>query len=92
MRFAIFARTEALPLSFGLFEGDRLECSYHGWQLDMNGRCRRIPALIENDTLQPEKIGVSTYPCQEHDDYPWVYLPDLGEKNSVVPAVPRLPL
>ncbi|MEK6585121.1 MAG: Rieske (2Fe-2S) protein, partial [Nitrospirota bacterium] len=24
-----------MPLSFGRFDGERVECSYHGWQFDM---------------------------------------------------------
>ena len=81
-----------MPLSFGEFDGDRLECSYHGWQFDMNGRCQHIPALIEGDALQAEKIGVTAYRCQEQDGYIWVFVPDATEKNPVVPEVPRLPL
>ena len=37
----------AMPFSFGRFDGARLECGYHGWQFDMAGRCRHIPALVE---------------------------------------------
>jgi phenylpropionate dioxygenase-like ring-hydroxylating dioxygenase large terminal subunit len=81
-----------MPLSFGRFDGDRLECSYHGWQFDTTGRCRHIPALVEGATLQPEKIGVTTYPCQEQDGYLWVYVPDADDKNQSPPEVPRLPL
>jgi len=81
-----------MPLSFGHFDGDRLECSYHGWQFDMNGRCRHIPALVEGDTLQPEKIGATTYPCRERDGYLWVYVPDVNDTNAAVPDVPSLPL
>ena len=81
-----------MPLSFGQFDGNRLECSYHGWQFDMNGRCRHIPALIEGDTLQTEKIRLTAYRCQEQDGYLWVFVPDATEKNPVVPEVPQLPL
>ena len=81
-----------MPLSFGQFSGDRLECSYHGWQFDMTGRCRHIPALIEGDALQAEKIGVTAYRCKEQDGYIWVFMPDDTEKNQVAPDVPQLPL
>jgi len=82
----------AMPLSFGHFDGDRLECAYHGWQYDMEGKCRHIPSLVTDSTLQTEKIGVATYPCQERDGYIWVYLPDSSETEPVLPEVPRLPL
>ncbi len=81
-----------MPLSFGHFDGTRLECCYHGWQFDMEGRCRHIPALVEGSPIQPDKIGVTTYPCEERDGYVWVYLPDPSEKTSAPPEVPRLPL
>ena len=81
-----------MPLSFGRIDGDRLECSYHGWQFDMSGRCRHIPSLVDGATLQTEKIGVTTYPCEERDGYIWVYLPDGHERDPTLPEVPRLPL
>ncbi|MBH0210371.1 MAG: Rieske (2Fe-2S) protein, partial [Nitrospira sp.] len=50
-----------MPLSCGRFDGKLVECPYHGWQFDMGGRCRRIPALPEGTPLQTDKIGVATY-------------------------------
>ncbi len=81
-----------MPLSFGRFRDDRLECAYHGWQFDTEGRCRYIPALPSDTDFRTEKIGVTTYPCEERNGYAWVYLPDPAEKNSTPPAVPELPL
>src|SRR6266487_3205894 len=80
-----------IPLSFGHFDGDRLERCYHGWQFDMSGRCRHIPALSEGDALQREKIGVATSACREQDGHLWGYVPDGNEKNAAVPEVPTLP-
>lgn len=81
-----------MPLSFGNYDGDRLECSYHGWQFDMHGRCRHIPALVDGASLQPEKISVATFPCEEHDGFIWVYVPHSGEKDHAPPVVPSLPI
>src|SRR5437867_12536275 len=60
-----------MPLSFGHFDGTILECCYHGWQFDMEGRCRHIPALVAGSSLRVDKIGVATYPCEERDGYVW---------------------
>jgi phenylpropionate dioxygenase-like ring-hydroxylating dioxygenase large terminal subunit len=81
-----------MPLSFGRFDGERVECSYHGWQFDMNGRCRHIPSLSEGAPLQTDKVGVTTYPAEETDGMIWLYLAD--ERGNMVPPppVPRLPL
>src|SRR5512132_1402847 len=81
----------AMPLSFGHFDGDRVECCYHGWQFDMEGRCRHIPALTSNSPIVPEKISVTSYPCSERDGYIWVYVPDPVE-NRAPPDVPKLPV
>ena len=81
-----------MPLSFGRFDGERVECSYHGWQFDMKGRCRCIPALPEQGTLQTDKIGVTTYPAEETDGMIWLYLADERGNIDPLPPAPRIPL
>ena len=81
----------AMPLSFGNFDGERVECSYHGWQFDMEGRCRHSPALPSDSPIVPDKISIASYPCSEQDGYIWVYVPDPLERASP-PEVPRLPV
>ncbi len=82
----------AMPLSFGRFDGARLECCYHGWQFDMTGKCRHIPSLVEGSVIQTDKIEATTYPASEQDGYIWVYVPDPGGMNGPLPEVPKLPL
>ena len=82
----------AMPLSFGRFDGERLECSYHGWQFDMTGTCRHIPALVEGSPIRPEKIGATTYPCREQDGYVWVFMADPADRDAPMPDIPRLPV
>src|SRR2546430_7432436 len=36
-----------LPLSEGRVIGEQIECAYHGWRYDGQGRCRRVPAFAE---------------------------------------------
>src|SRR5437660_11446307 len=52
-----------MPLSFGHFDGDRLECCYHGWQFDREGRCRHIPALVAGTALPGATIRGPTDTC-----------------------------
>lgn len=35
----------AMPLSCGRFDGGEVECCYHGWRFDRQGRCTAIPSL-----------------------------------------------
>ena len=41
------------PLTLGHCEDGVLQCAYHGWRFDGEGRCVEIPALGEGATLPP---------------------------------------
>ena len=42
-----------MPLSCGRFDGENLECSYHGWKFDAHsGQCRLIPSLTSDSGVQ----------------------------------------
>jgi phenylpropionate dioxygenase-like ring-hydroxylating dioxygenase large terminal subunit len=41
------------PLTLGHCEAGVLQCAYHGWRFDGDGRCVEIPALGEGATLPP---------------------------------------
>ena len=81
-----------MPLSFGTMEGDCVQCAYHGWRFDQEGRCRGIPSLVQNSPIQVDKIGITTYACRERDGYVWVFIPDPQQPNQIIPDVPPLPL
>ena len=86
-----------MPLSYGIFDGERLECSYHGWTFEARtGQCCDIPSRTDRDKIKTERIFATHFPCEEQDGYVWVYLPDaqrgaLGDEAAVPPA-PRLPV
>ncbi len=84
-----------MPLSFGAFDGERLECCYHGWQFDAHtGQCRAIPSLAADSKLKVERIFAGHFPCQEHDGYVWVFLPEPNGRPGAadpVPPAPKLP-
>lgn len=82
-----------MPLSFGRVEGQRLECSYHGWQFDVHsGQCLEIPSLTAESKLKVERIKAGYFPCQEQDGYVWVYVPAAEAPNEPAPPAPRLPV
>ena len=41
------------PLALGHCDEGVLQCAYHGWRFDGDGRCMQIPALGEGATLPP---------------------------------------
>jgi phenylpropionate dioxygenase-like ring-hydroxylating dioxygenase large terminal subunit len=81
-----------IPLSYGHFDGQAVECSYHGWRFDAcSGRCLEIPSLTSQDKLKVDRIFTGHYPCEERDGYVWVYMNAPGTRSpETVPPVPEL--
>jgi phenylpropionate dioxygenase-like ring-hydroxylating dioxygenase large terminal subunit len=89
----------AMPLSFGRFDGQTVECIYHGWKFDCHsGECRAIPSLTADANVKIERIFAAAFPCVERDGYVWVYFPDseatpaaaspAGSPPELPPALP----
>jgi phenylpropionate dioxygenase-like ring-hydroxylating dioxygenase large terminal subunit len=83
-----------IPLSYGRFDGQAVECSYHGWKFEAcSGQCVEIPSLSSQDKLRVDRIFAAHYPCQERDGYVWVYMTAPGSRPpESVPAAPQLPV
>ncbi len=64
-----------VPLSEGTFDGETIQCCYHGWRFDCAGACREIPALADAK-LNLSKIRAFAYPCREMHGTVWVYIPE----------------
>jgi phenylpropionate dioxygenase-like ring-hydroxylating dioxygenase large terminal subunit len=85
-----------IPLSAGWFDGETVQCKYHGWRFEpCSGRCEEIPSLTSHDDLEPTKIFANTFSVAERDGYAWVYVPPAGTgritDESDLPPVPELP-
>jgi phenylpropionate dioxygenase-like ring-hydroxylating dioxygenase large terminal subunit len=85
-----------IPLSAGWFDGETVQCKYHGWRFEpCSGRCEEIPSLTSHDGLEPSKIYANAFPVAERDGYAWVYVPAAGSgrvvNESALPEVPSLP-
>ena len=83
-----------MPLSYGRFDGQQLECSYHGWTFDAHtGQCQLIPSLTADQPLKVDRIYAGSFACEEHDNYIWVFVPELpptgsGFTKAAEPPVP----
>ncbi len=64
-----------IPLSEGSFDGETLQCCYHGWKFDTCGVCKEVPALSES-SMDVGRIKVFAYPCREIHGTIWIYMPD----------------
>lgn len=83
-----------MPLSYGQFDGECVECSYHGWKFDGHtGQCREIPSVTADSKLRADRIYAGAFPCDERDGYIWVYMPAPNSphlEQAPIPA-PELP-
>ena len=63
------------PLSAGMIVGEpgeeRLQCAYHGWQFDGDGRCRLVPSLGPGATAPPRAATAEAGAVVERDGRLW---------------------
>jgi len=65
-----------IPLRHGRFDGETVQCGYHGWRFGGDGRCVAIPSLIEGQNADIGRIATGTHRCAESQGLIWVFLPD----------------
>jgi phenylpropionate dioxygenase-like ring-hydroxylating dioxygenase large terminal subunit len=78
-----------VPLSLGRVVGAGvLECAYHGWQFETDGRCAHIPGLLTLG-VGPKDRRAPTAAVREQDGFVWVY-PELDQAPEAEPfALPQ---
>ncbi len=84
----------AFPLSLGQYDGQTVECAYHGWRFDAHtGQCREIPSITADSKLQCERVYAGSFLCEERDGYVWVYFGNAEGRHPapLPPPVPELP-
>lgn len=83
----------ATPLSYGKFDGEQVQCVYHGWKFDGTGTCRHIPSLCGTENMDPANIKVKTYKVQEQQGILWIYMEgEHSKKMAKLPEPPLLPI
>lgn len=82
-----------IPLRYGKFDGETIQCCYHGWRFDTDGTCVEIPSLRDGQVADLSKIRCGNWTCVEQQGLVWVYFPADGETPSGDRAEPpRLPI
>jgi phenylpropionate dioxygenase-like ring-hydroxylating dioxygenase large terminal subunit len=85
-----FCPHRGIPLSYGTFDGETIECCYHGWCFNTGGQCIKIPALLPGDATDLTRIKTQSYPCQEVDGAIWVFItPPKTKPPELLPDVPK---
>lgn len=62
-----------MPLHCGKIVDGQLQCPYHGWRYDTQGKVRLIPSIPAGEQ-HGQQIQIMAYPCAEQDGYVWVCL------------------
>lgn len=75
----------AMPLSLGRFDGREIECCYHGWRFGTDGVCTAIPALVERQKINLNRIAARRYPVREVNGNIWVFF---GNDPHAAPGLP----
>jgi len=60
-------------LSEGKVKSGCIQCPYHGWEYDGDGRVVRVPALGEQ-RAGPSVHTIRSYPVSEQDNHIWIWL------------------
>ena len=83
----------AVPLSCGWFNGEDVQCCYHGWRFDPNGKCIEIPSLMEDQQMDLSRFDVQAYDVKEVQGNLWIYMADSDRTKTRPPRfdVPRVP-
>ena len=82
-----------IPLRYGRFDGETVQCSYHGWRFDRTGTCVDIPSLREDQPVELSKIRCGAYACLERQGLVWVFFPRAAETPQEAGQIepPRMP-
>ena len=77
-----------VQLSGGKVVGGRLQCPYHGWEFNAEGRCVRVPAQPELKRI-PEGACTPSIPLKEQQGYLWIWHgnrpPEADEQPFFIP-------
>jgi phenylpropionate dioxygenase-like ring-hydroxylating dioxygenase large terminal subunit len=77
----------AVPLSCGRFDGQEVECCYHGWRFDPGGHCTAIPSLVEEQEKDLSRFDVQSYPIRETQGNIWIYITDPEHPQAPTPEM-----
>ena len=83
----------AVPLSCGWYDGETVQCCYHGWRFDHQGHCVEIPSLLPDQLMDLGRFNVKHYDLQEVQGNLWIYMAD-PRPGKALPAafdIPRVP-
>ena len=80
----------AAKLSDGQIIDEKIECLYHGWQFDLEGKCQHIPQLPDEAQIPPNAC-VKSFPVVEKQAIIWFWRGKNKEADeNLIPTIPNL--
>ena len=80
----------AAKLSDGQIIEGKIECLYHGWQFDTEGKCQHIPQL-PNEVKIPNNACVKSFVVIEKQGIVWFWRGNSKEADDkLIPTIPNL--
>jgi len=76
------------PLSAGRLSAAGLQCPYHGWRFDHDGRCIDVPGLAEPPAFLRRAGCVPVRPVREQDGLVWVHMGESPVPDASLPYRP----
>ena len=80
-----------IPLHFGSFDGNEVQCCYHGWRFAPDGRLTHVPSLVEGQPFDYDRVRVHGYPVREADGNIWIFMGEGRGPHAPDSDIPRLP-
>src|SRR3954468_15242041 len=81
-----------VPLAAGTVVDGRLQCPYHGWQFDAEGRCASIPSLGPDGTPPPRADLPGPWAVEERGGWVWIAPSPTVERCPVTPTADPEPV
>ncbi len=78
---------KGMRLEKGRVVGGELQCAYHGWRFDPEGRCTNIPSLQDDSPQKRDQARLRTFEARERYGIVWVRLDPDG--LAAIPDVPE---
>ncbi len=73
-----------VDLNTGRITGDFIQCPFHGFEYDINGACKLVPANGRN-AEPPRALHIRTYPTREAHGFIYMWW---GQPRDSYPAIP----
>ena len=75
-----------IPISDGKICNGNLVCGFHGWEFDSEGKCVKVPGMVEKEVLKAPKLR--KFETVEKEGYFWIRLNSRATINHE-PYIPK---